>query len=137
MKKYFIAKGIKIIVFFAAMVALGSLFVMLLWNWLLPDLLGAAPITWLQALGLIALSRILFGRWGGRGGGRGRRRGPKQGQWKQRMRERFEEMSPEERERFKARFRGRCGDAGWFDEQVRDQVNFQPKEQPEAPSEAS
>jgi hypothetical protein len=40
---------------------------MLLWNWLLPTIVGLPEITFLQAVGLLALSRILFGGIGGMG----------------------------------------------------------------------
>ncbi|MDL2223687.1 hypothetical protein LJB92_00035 [Bacteroidales bacterium OttesenSCG-928-M06] len=38
--------------------------IMLLWNWLLPSLLGVAAINFWQALGLFILARILFGGFG-------------------------------------------------------------------------
>jgi hypothetical protein len=47
--------------------------VMHLWNWLLPPIFGLHMITFWQALGLLLLSRILFGSWGAGGGNRGRR----------------------------------------------------------------
>ncbi len=34
---------------------------MLLWNWLMPVIFGLTVITFWQALGLLALSKILFG----------------------------------------------------------------------------
>lgn len=34
--------------------------VMALWNWLMPEIFGLKTITWTQALGLIALSSLLF-----------------------------------------------------------------------------
>ena len=80
---------------------LGGAVVMQLWNWLLPTLFGWHSVTFWQALGLLMLCRILFGRWGGRGYGRSR--------WRRRMEERYEHMTPEERERFRQRFHGRCG----------------------------
>jgi hypothetical protein len=49
-----------IIAIFAAF----SLMVMLLWNAVLPTLLGAPDINYLQAAGLLALCRILFGGLG-------------------------------------------------------------------------
>ena len=49
--------------------------VMLLWNWLLPLLFGWHLITFWQALGLLALCRILFGGISGRGFHRSRFRG--------------------------------------------------------------
>jgi hypothetical protein len=74
--------------------------VQLLWNWLLPALFGWREVTFWQALGLLALCRILFGGFGMHGPGRsGVRR---------RMAERWEQMTPEERERFRQGLRGRC-----------------------------
>lgn len=81
--------------------ALGGAVVRGLWNWLLPSLFHFPPITFWQALGILALSRILFGGFGLGGGHRGRRR------W----RGRWEEMTPEERERFRDGMRERCGEA--------------------------
>lgn len=61
--------------FFAAFIFLGGWAVMLLWNAILPAVLGVAAITYWQAIGILALSKILFGGfrggspWGGRRGG--------------------------------------------------------------------
>ena len=52
----------------AAMIAfiiVGGEVVRLLWNWLLPSLFGFPQVTFWQALGLLVLARILFGRLGG------------------------------------------------------------------------
>ncbi len=43
-----------------------SVFIRLLWNWLMPDIFGLRTITYLQALGLLLLCRLLFGRMGQR-----------------------------------------------------------------------
>jgi hypothetical protein len=51
--------------------------VMLLWNWLMPDIFGLKTLTYWKAWGLLALSCILFGRIGGGGnksGGSDRKR---------------------------------------------------------------
>ena len=72
-------------------VALGGELVLQLWNWLLPPLFGWHQITFWQALGILALCRILFGGFGGRGFSRSKR------------------MSREDRERFRQRMRERCG----------------------------
>lgn len=85
---------------FTLFVALGGQVVKLLWNWLTPVLFGFPAITFWQALGLLALSRLLFGGFGG--GGYGRRR---------RKRERCEEMTPEERLRLARKVDGRWGSA--------------------------
>jgi len=87
--------------------------VMHLWNWLLPGLFGLHTIGFWQALGLLLLSRILFGGFGGHGHGHGRRR---------RMEERWEKMTPEEREKFRQSFRGRCGPFGRPREEASDQA---------------
>jgi hypothetical protein len=88
-----------------AFIALGGEVVRLLWNWLLPPLFGWHPITFWQALGLLALCRILFGGWGGHGSGRSHFRG----RMRDRMAKRWEHMTPEERERFQQGMRERCG----------------------------
>lgn len=85
-------------------VYLGGEIVMLLWNWLLPPLFGWRQITFWQALGLLALCRILFGGWGGSSGkGRMRHRMRERmaERMGERMRERWEQMTPEEREKFR------------------------------------
>ena len=87
-----------------AFMALGGAVVMLLWNWLLPPLFGWSAVTFWQALGLLALCRILFGGHGLRGSGRSGR-----SRIRQRIDERLARMTPEERERFRQGIRGRCG----------------------------
>jgi hypothetical protein len=82
-------------------VAIGGEVVMLLWNWLLPTLFGWRQVTFWQALGILALCRILFVGFGHHGSHRsGLRR---------RMAEHWERMTPEERERLGQRARERCG----------------------------
>ena len=85
---------------------LAGLITMLLWNWLVPALFGGPQIKFFQALGLLLLSKILFGGWG-----RGRWNSG-QHSWKRRYEEKLSAMSPEARERFKSRMREkwRCGD---------------------------
>lgn len=68
--------------------------IMLLWNWLVPQLFNGSEISFWQALGLFLLARILFGSWGGKCRG---------AQWKGRYIEKLSAMSPEDRERFKKR----------------------------------
>jgi hypothetical protein len=82
---------------------------MLLWNWLIPSLFNGPEIRFLEALGLIVLSKILFSGWGG-----GRRCGPRGGpSWKNRYYEKLSSMSPEDRERFKTRLREKwCSPGG-------------------------
>lgn len=77
-------------------IAIGGFIVLQLWNWLLPPLFGWSQITFWQAIGLLALCRILFGGFRGSGRADFRRR-------------RWERMTPEERERFRQGIGGRCG----------------------------
>lgn len=86
-----------VILGFTLFVALGGEVVRQLWNWLLPTLFGWKQITFWQALGLLALCRILFGGFGLHGSNR------------RRMADRWEQMTPEERERLRQGMRGRWG----------------------------
>jgi hypothetical protein len=87
---------------FVLFVALGGWIVMQLWNWLMPALFQLPAVTFWQALGLLALTRILVGGVGaGRHGGLlGTRR---------RRAARWETLTPEERERVRQSMRARCG----------------------------
>lgn len=92
-----------------AMVAIafiGGTVVQLLWNWLLPSLFGWRQITFWEALGLLVLCRILFGRVG-RGGSRSHMRRRIEERVEQRMADRWDRMTPEERERFRQGVRSR------------------------------
>jgi hypothetical protein len=91
---------------------IGGSVVMLLWNWLAPTLFGLRLITFWQAIGLLALCRILFGGFGLGGGGhrnsRRRMEGRVRERVRERMAERWEQMTPEEREKFRQGMRS-CG----------------------------
>lgn len=100
MTSHRLVRMLRFLPFAVLFVALFGLVVMALWNWLMPALFGLKAIGYWQALGLVVLSRILFGGRGSMGGG---------GIWRQRMTERCERMTPEERERFRQGFLGRWG----------------------------
>ena len=89
----------------ALFIFIGGELVMHLWNWLTPALFGWRQVTFWQAVGILALCRILVGGHGlyGRSRSNIRRR------MEERMSERWERMTPEERERFRQGMRGRCG----------------------------
>jgi hypothetical protein len=94
-------KGFKIVkwtVVCALFVVLVGYITMTLWNWLVPSLFNGPAISFLQALGLLVLSKILFGSFGGKKCGN---HGP--AQWKHRYYEKLSSMTPEEKERFKSR----------------------------------
>ena len=104
MRKLRFFRVFKILFLVVVAVTVFSFVVMMLWNWLMPSLFGLHAVGFWQALGLLALSKILFGGFRGRTGF-----GPP---WRQRMFERWEQMTPEERERFRAGLRGGCGPIG-------------------------
>jgi Ca2+/H+ antiporter, TMEM165/GDT1 family len=77
--------------------------VMLLWNAILPDIIHVGAINYLQALGLLILSRILFGGFGhGRDGHRHHFAKARA------LREKWGAMSDEEKQKFKEEWRSRC-----------------------------
>ena len=90
-------------------IALGGEIVMQLWNGLLPPLFGWRQITFWQALGILALCRILVGGFGLRGGHQPNLRRRLADRIADRMADRWDHMTPEERERFRQRMRDRCG----------------------------
>ena len=93
MRRFWLIRGVKMIGFAVLAVGLVGYVVMTLWNAVLPSVTGLHSITFAQAVGLLVLSRILFG--GLRGWGRRR------GHWRARMQARWQQMTPEERERFR------------------------------------
>ena len=104
MKRHWLSKVMMFVLFAALFLVVFSFVVMHLWNWLMPSLFGWHVITFWQALGVLVLSKILFG--GFRGGHR------RHWGWKRRMFERWEHMTPEEREKFRETMRSRCGSLG-------------------------
>ena len=92
---------LKVLVIVAVAFTVFGFVTMQLWNWLMPVIFGLHAITFLQAVGLVLLSKILLG--GFRPPWAGRRR------WKQNLAERWMEMSPEERERLRTGLRGHWG----------------------------
>ncbi len=92
MRNYRLLKVVKIVAFVVLGLALFGVAVERLWNWLVPAIFGWQSITFAQALGLLVLSKILFGGFHRHGGGR----------WKRGMEERWAKMSAEDRARFRA-----------------------------------
>lgn len=84
--------------FLIVFTALFGWIVMLLWNWLMPDLFGLSTISFWQAAGLLLLCKILFGGFGGGHHGCGHGHGMHHG-CGNKLRECWENMTPEERER--------------------------------------
>jgi hypothetical protein len=96
----------KIFFFIAAILVFATVIgtvVMLLWNAILPNILNTRPIKLWEAIGLLALFRLLTGslRFGLRGRGT-----PYQ---KNAFKEKWMNMTEEEKAEFKARWKARCG----------------------------
>lgn len=111
-RRRFGKKMIAIPFIMAAFIAIKSVVVFFLWNALIPDLFHGPEITYLQALGLSVLVKVLVGFGGGRGfggmrghhfgrGGFDKHLGGKGGPWG------F--MSPEDRERLREEIQKRRG----------------------------
>jgi hypothetical protein len=67
--------GLGFVVLVGGLAVAAGLVLMVLWNWLMPDLFGLKTIDLWQAAGLFVLARILFGGAGrGEGGRQDRRR---------------------------------------------------------------
>jgi len=99
MTRFWVARIVKFVLMAVLGVLLFGFIVMRLWNWLMPPLFSLHAITFVQALGLLILGKILFGGFH-RGGGHAR--------WRSGMRERWARMTPEQREKFRAGMY-RCG----------------------------
>jgi hypothetical protein len=101
-QRFWAKKIIGFIILALAATALLSFIVMSLWNNVLALVLHISTVTFWQALGILVLSKILFGGFkGGWRGGRGHH-------WKKEIQEKWHNMSPEEREKIKTEWRNRC-----------------------------
>jgi hypothetical protein len=99
-KKFWMKKIVGIAICVIAVGAVLGYVVMSLWNNVLVSTVNVSTITFWQAIGLLVLSKILFGGFRGGWGGRGH--------WKNEMKEKWHNMSPEEREKIKLEWRNRC-----------------------------
>jgi len=93
MRSFRVWKVLKVIVLAALAITLFGYVVERLWNWLLPTICGVHSITFTQAIGLLVLSKILFGGFHRHGGGR---------HWKRGLEQRWATMTPEQRDRFRS-----------------------------------
>lgn len=113
-KKFKILMALKIIGGITAFVIIFGFGTMYLWNWLIPTLFHGPVINFWQTVGLIILSKILFGGCGKKFGGHNRHHS-----WKQRMHEKMGNMTPEEKEQFKQRLKDKCRNKFWPQEEVK------------------
>jgi len=93
MRRRWLLRAVSIVLLVALAIAVLGFGVMLLWNWLLPPLLGVHSVTFVQAVGILVLCRVLFGGFHGKGG-----------HWRH---HRWREVSPEDRARFRDEMRSR------------------------------
>lgn len=100
MRRNWAVRGVKFLVIGTVALGVFGFIVMSLWNWLIPPIFGWHALGFWQALGLLVLSKILFGGFRGHSGAR---------HWRHRMMERWERMTPEERDRFRSGMKDRCG----------------------------
>ena len=91
-----LVKMLMFLIFAIVFVGVVALLVFGLWNYLMPGVFGLPKIGYWQAVAMLVLSRILFGRFAGPGGRWGRRR----------FATGWNDLTPEER----ARFRQAMGD---------------------------
>jgi len=109
-KKFWVAKIVAKIVGFIIIAfiitTLLSFIVMALWNNILTVVLHVSAVTFWQALGILVLSKILFG--GFKGKGRWGHRNEKWRREREEMHEKWHTMTPEEREKIKQEWRNRC-----------------------------
>jgi Ca2+/H+ antiporter, TMEM165/GDT1 family len=112
MRARWIKRTVKVAVIVTMAATVFGFLVMSLWNWLAPEVFGLHAITFWQALGLLLLSKILFGGFHGRPGFGGH--------WRHRMSGRWQRMTAEEREKFRQGMLRRCGGAGLEAEELRD-----------------
>ena len=103
MKRTWITRAVKFLVWAAVALTVLGLVVMLLWNKLVPPIFGWKPVGFWQALGLLLLSWILFGGLRGRPG--------HSAQWRERLIERWERLTPEERAKLCEGLHSRWGGA--------------------------
>lgn len=121
MKGRFVKERIPLIILgVLAVITLVTFIVMGLWNSILVPVLSIHTINFWQALGILVLSKILFGGFHGRGKW-GRHRDDPNHLWKKEMMSKWKTMSPEERDKFKQEWKDRC--RGWRSEEVDKKTN--------------
>ena len=114
MRRRWILRAAKIGFFVALAIAGLGFLLMVLWNVLIPDIFINGPrITFVQSLGLLLLSRILF--MGFRPWGWGYGYGKRGEHWRKKFEEKLASMPAEEREKIKQAYARRCG---WYREQA-------------------
>lgn len=102
-KSFWIRKIIGFILLFIICMLALALAVMALWNHVLVAVVNVQPVSYAQALGLLILSKILFGGWKGGGGWSDKKK-----HWKATMEEKWGHLSEAEKQKIKEEWRDRC-----------------------------
>ena len=103
MDKFWVIKGIKILLMMALFLLFMGTVVMLLWNFLMPSVFNLPVLDLGQAIGLLILSRILTG-----GFRTGMIASKEHWEHKKQSWEKWSNMTPDERQRWKEDWRERC-----------------------------
>lgn len=91
---------------FVGLIALVGLVLMLLWNWLMPELFQLPAINYYQALGLLLLSKILFGGFRGKKSYGCHHHESHYG-WKEKFKAKWQNMPADDRKKWEEKF-GSC-----------------------------
>lgn len=86
--------GLKYLFWFLVLVAILTMAVMLLWNWLIPEFFNGKMINYWQAMGILVLARLLTGL--GKAGS---------DHWKYKMRNGWNSLSSDEKQQLREKFR--------------------------------
>jgi Ca2+/H+ antiporter, TMEM165/GDT1 family len=112
-KSFWIKRAIFIPIGIAACVFLCGWVVMLLWNCILPPVLGVSTVTFWQALGILVLSKLLFGGFkGAHGHSRFHHGYDMHHKWmhmSREDREKWMHMTAEEKDKMRAEWKEKCG----------------------------
>ena len=101
------AKGFLIVIACVAIFFFVTAIVMWLWNCILPEIIGVKIINYWQAMGILVLSKILFG--GFRGGARKKWMDCKE----EHLNKKTENFSDDEKEQFKQKLKERFAHSPW------------------------
>ena len=109
-KRFHPAKALFFMTMIAAFILGMGWIVMVLWNWIVPDITNFKPLSYWQAVGLFVLFKILFGGFRPRKNWERRRRVKDKigNKWNSKMKEKWMGMSEEERAEFKGKWRDWC-----------------------------
>jgi Ca2+/H+ antiporter, TMEM165/GDT1 family len=95
-------KKVFIVIFFAGLMVVLVGVAMMIWNAILPEVIGVTEVNYWQMLGILFLSKLLFG--GNKFGSKNNKHKHKKSrEW----REKFKNMTDEEKETFKSEWRSR------------------------------